>query len=263
MNESKKHTLLLVDDDPSLSNTLRDFLSFEGYEVVTASSGERALVELRGMKPDLIILDMSMPGMGGVGFLDRITNLDGTTAYPVLVLTARAMMAEYFADKQIDGFLAKPCDPADLLQEINRIIFLRGGVDNVPPVEAAVKARRIVLGEPKEVFAEMLREAFAKFGVQVEAARNGAAVIEAAVTTQPDAIVTRLEMPEMSADEVVKMLKRLPSTRSLPVVVYGLDAPDAQPGHVKGLDANSVTVLRDVSIDRIISATLEVTGGGK
>ncbi len=263
MSESNKHVLLLVDDDPSLLGNLRDFLTFEGYEVVTATSGEKALVELRGTKPDLIILDMSMPGMGGVGFLDRITNLDGTTAYPVLVLTARAMMAEYFADKQIDGFLAKPCDPTDLLQEINRIIFLRGGVENVPLVEAAVKARRIVLGEAKEGFAATLREAFGKFGVQVEAVRNGAAVIENAVVIQPDAVVIRLEMPEMSADEVVQMLKRLPSTRTIPIVVYGIDAPDAQLEHIGALDVESVAALRDVSIDRIISTTLAVTGGGK
>ena len=59
------------------------------------------------------------------------------------------------------------------------------------------------------------------------------------------------------------MLKRLPSTRNLPVVVYGLDAPDALPAHAAALDANAVTALRDVSIDKIISATLDVTGGGK
>jgi len=263
MNAGPKHTLLLVDDDPSLLNTLRDFLAFEGFEVLTAPSGEKALAELRAVKPDLILLDMSMPGMGGVGVLDRVTNLDGTTAFPVLVLTARAMMAEYFADKQIDGFLAKPCDPADLLQEINRIIYLRGGIENVPPAADAPNARRVVLGEAKEAFAETLREAFAKFNVRVEVARTGAAVVEAAVATQPHAVVTRLETPEMSADETVQMLRRLPSTRNLPVVVYGLDAPDASPDHVKALDANAATTLRDVSIDKIISATLDVTGGGK
>lgn len=258
-DNDKKRVLMLVDDDPSLLNNLKDFLTFEGYEVVTASSGEKALVELRTTTPDLIILDMSMPGMGGIGFLDRITNLDGTTAYPVLVLTARAMMAEYFADKQIDGFLAKPTDPTDLLEEINRIIFLRGGVGNVPPQETVGKFRRIVLGEGKTAFAEMLREAFQKFDVRVEVVHTGAAVVENAVAMQPDAVVIRLELAEMSGDEVVKMLKRLPSTRAIPIVVYGLDAPDAQIEHVGNLDVDQITALRDVSIDRIISSTLAVS----
>jgi len=260
MPEAKKHTLLLVDDDPSLSSNLRDFLSFEGYEVVTAASGERALVELRGITPDLIILDMSMPGMGGVGFLKRITNLDGTTAYPVLVLTARSMMAEFFADKQIDGFLPKPCDPADLLQEINRIIFLRGGVGNLPPPESAL--RRVVLGESKPAFAETLRSEFAKFGVRLDIMPTGAAALESAIATLPNAVLLRLELPEMGADEVAATLRRLPTTRAIPVIVYGTEAPEAQPARGKSLDSATVA-LRDVSIDKIISAVLDATGGGK
>jgi len=100
--ELNKRKLLLVDDDQSLLETLGDFLSFEGYEVLCAVSGEDALVKMRPFQPDLIILDMGMPGMGGTGFLDRITQPDGHTLYPVLVLTARASMAEYFACGQTD-----------------------------------------------------------------------------------------------------------------------------------------------------------------
>src|SRR5574344_3007005 len=122
--ETNKRKLMLGDDDPSLLETLGDFLTFEGYDVQCATSGEDALVKMRPFQPDLIILDMSMPGMGGKGFLDRITNPDdGTTLYPVLVLTARAAMAEYFANKNIAGFIAKPCDPPDLLLEVGRILF--------------------------------------------------------------------------------------------------------------------------------------------
>lgn len=87
--ELNKRKLLLVDDDQSLLETLGDFLSFEGYEVLCAVSGEDALIKMRPFQPDLIILDMGMPGMGGTGFLDRITQPDGHTLYPVLVLTAR------------------------------------------------------------------------------------------------------------------------------------------------------------------------------
>ncbi|NQT93034.1 MAG: response regulator [Lentisphaerae bacterium] len=62
---SVKKRILLIDDDTSLLTTLSDFLSFEGYEVVTADSGEQGLRRLQTTEPDLIVLDMSMPGMGG------------------------------------------------------------------------------------------------------------------------------------------------------------------------------------------------------
>ena len=70
-------SVLLVDDDTSLLVTLSDFLKFEGYHVVTADSGEEALRRLEEIRPDLIILDMSMPGMGGVGFLKAISSSGG------------------------------------------------------------------------------------------------------------------------------------------------------------------------------------------
>ncbi|MCL1856709.1 MAG: exo-alpha-sialidase [Kiritimatiellaeota bacterium] len=119
--------ILLVDDDPSLLVTVGQFLRFEKYEVTTAESGEAALETLKTLRPNLIILDMSMPGMGGIGFLQRITGEDKRPLYPVLVLTARSQMAEFFASVEVDGFMAKPADPDELLQEVARILFQRGG----------------------------------------------------------------------------------------------------------------------------------------
>lgn len=127
MSDIAKRKILIIDDDASLLTTLSDFLSFEGYDIATADSGEEGLARLESLTPDLIILDMSMPGMGGVGFLKAISDARGKPSHPVLVLTARANMAEFFANVDVDGFVAKPCDPNDLLMEVARIIFLRSG----------------------------------------------------------------------------------------------------------------------------------------
>ena len=67
-----KRKILLVDDDASLLATLGDFLESEGYEVAKAASGEKALAMLRISQPELIVLDMSMPGIGGMGVLDEL-----------------------------------------------------------------------------------------------------------------------------------------------------------------------------------------------
>ena len=121
---TSQRKILLVDDDPSLLITVGQLLKFEGYDVTTAESGETALELLKAFKPDLIILDMSMPGMGGVGFLKNI--MEGKKpAFPVLVLTARSQMAEFFADIEVEGFLTKPAEPDALLQEVARILFQR------------------------------------------------------------------------------------------------------------------------------------------
>ncbi len=256
-----KRTILLVDDDTSLLETLNDFLSYEGYRVETAESGEQALVKLRQIKPDIIILDMSMPGMGGVGFLERITKPDGSTRFPVLVLTARAAMAEYFATRQIDGFVAKPCDPEDLLNEVSRIIFLRAGeaastAQAALDPGAAANVHRVVLAEGDGTLNATLRNELQKAGFQVESVFNGPAALELAIMSKPDVIVVRLELEEMSADDIVATLRRLPNTRQIPIVVYGIAAPDALIEHVAQLNLSEVVAINDLSADKIVSAAL-------
>lgn len=253
----KKRKLLLVDDDPSLLSTLGDFLSFEGYEVVCASSGEDALVEMRASQPDLIILDMGMPGMGGVGFLDRITNPDGSTLVPVLVLTARTNMAEYFADKQIAGFLAKPCDPADLLMEVGHVLFM-----SAPDSVAATpnkKVRRVVVAEGDPALLATLEQEFLKAGFEVVGVSTGLEAIEACIKYTPDALVMRLEQREMSSDEVIKMLHRLPHTSGLKAIVYGVELPEADLHDLANLDVPQSCLLKDLSVNAIIDRVMAVT----
>ncbi|MCL1920351.1 MAG: response regulator [Kiritimatiellaeota bacterium] len=255
--ETSKRKLLLIDDDPSLLETLGDFLRFEGYEVACSPSGEDALVKLRSLQPDLIILDMGMPGMGGVGFLDRITNPDGSTLLPVLVLTARASMAEYFADKQIAGFLAKPCAPADLLLEVGHILF-RSSAES--PAAAGQKAtRRLVVADgDAELLATLSRE-FAQAGFSVVTARTGPEALEACVKFAPDAVVMRLELEGMSADEVAAMLARLPNTRGVKAVVYGMDLPEADLQHVANLNIPQKHMLKDLSVNTLIDRVMAIT----
>ena len=256
--ETNKRKLLLVDDDPSLLETLGDFLRFEGYEVLCATSGEDALVKMRPFHPDLIILDMGMPGMGGTGFLDRVTNPDGSTLAPVLVLTARASMAEYFANKQIAGFIAKPCDPADLLMEVGRILFMTANAGH----HAATKiARRLVVAESDPALRQTLLSEFTSAGFDVSAVATGAEALESCVAAKPDAVVMRLELDGLSADEVVAMLKRLPNTRDVRAVVYGLDLPESQLEHVANLDVPQNCMLKDLTVNTIIDRTMAVTGG--
>ena len=256
--DTNKRKLLLVDDDPSLLETLGDFLSFEGYEVLCVASGEEALIKMRPFQPDLIILDMGMPGMGGMGFLDRITNPDGSTLAPVMVLTARASMAEYFADKQIAGFIAKPCDPADMLMEVGRILFMTANEGY--HVTTAKAVRRLVIADSDPAQRQALVNEFASAGFETEAVATGPEALEACVTLKPDAVVMRLELDGMSADEVVAMLKRLPHTRDTRAVVYGLDLPEAQLEHVANLNIPQNCMLKDLKVNAIVDRTMAVTG---
>jgi len=213
-----KEKILLIDDDTSLLVTLSDFLNFEGYDVTTADSGEQGLAKLKGLEPDLIILDMSMPGMGGVGFLREMSSAEGKPEYPVLVLTARANMADFFATMDVDGFIAKPCEPDDLLAAINKILGsspVKAGVDR------QVGARRkVLLAEDDAAVNENLISAFARAGYLVESVLKGPDVLEKAIVGKPDVVVMKLVLANMNGDAVAGMLSEMPNTESIPIVLY-------------------------------------------
>ena len=124
MSARTAQLILFVDDDANLRLVLSDFLKFEGFMVAVANSCEEALEKLAELSPNLIILDMSMPGIGGLEFLKRVSDESGKPRFPVLVLTARANMRDLFDDMHVDGFMSKPCDPQELISEIERILLL-------------------------------------------------------------------------------------------------------------------------------------------
>jgi CheY-like chemotaxis protein len=252
-----KRNILLVDDDASLLATLGDFLESEGYSVSKAESGEKALAMLRVLKPDLIVLDMSMPGMGGMGVLDRLRLPDGSMRYPVLVLTARARMAEYFADKQVDGFIAKPCDPEDLALEVSRIMFQRGATASA---EASTSFPAVLLGEPDPALRERIAQTLDGSAYEVRAFAGGAELLESAVLQPPSVIVMRLEMEGPSADVIVGMLQKMSRTRDLPVLVYGIDAPDARLEHVAALDDRHCEMLATTDPAKLLATVNRVFG---
>ena len=79
-------TVLIVDDEPRIVDLARDYLEHGGFEVLTASDGEAALATVRDQRPDLVVLDLGLPGIDG---LDVTRELRRESAIPIVMLTAR------------------------------------------------------------------------------------------------------------------------------------------------------------------------------
>ena len=85
---TEQRRILVVDDDPRLLHIVQMYLSIEGYDVATASDGDEGLQRVAEHKPDLIILDIMMPGMDGVECCRRIRSNPETAHIPVLMFSA-------------------------------------------------------------------------------------------------------------------------------------------------------------------------------
>jgi two-component system response regulator MprA len=115
-------TVLIVDDDPKLLNMLRRTLTYEGLRVLSATNGNEALAELQARRPDLVVLDWFMPGLDGLGVLERMRASGDKTL--VLMLTARDAVEHRVEglESGADDYLVKPFAPAELLARIHALL---------------------------------------------------------------------------------------------------------------------------------------------
>lgn len=118
----EKKVILHVDDDARVAAAVAEVLRSEGYHVVSAHSAEEGLRKLRHEKPDLLILDVAMPGMSGLTLLRQIAAPGEKAKIPVFIFTAFAARVDDAARSQIDGFFLKPADLNKMRREIARIL---------------------------------------------------------------------------------------------------------------------------------------------
>ncbi len=123
---SRKRTIMVVDDSPDLVEIVRLTLEGEGFNVRCAYSGKELLAALEMEKPDLILLDVMMPGMDGLEVLIRLKWKLGTASIPVILLTAKVHHEDVLRGYKLgtDHYIKKPFDNTQLVTSINRLLGL-------------------------------------------------------------------------------------------------------------------------------------------
>ena len=134
--------ILVVDDDPMLTEFMRELLTADGHDVLVATTGRDALIEVRRHPPDLVMLDLSMPGMDGLEVCQQLKSEPATRLLPVLILTGRdpfeARMGAW--DAGADEFLCKPVRSGELVARCRSLLRLKAALDDLDSAQAAVFA---------------------------------------------------------------------------------------------------------------------------
>jgi two-component system response regulator CpxR len=113
--------ILIADDDTELCELLAEFLQQEGFDVILAHDGERALSLSRQQSPDVLVLDIMMPSMNGIEVLKQLRQESGL---PVIMLTARGDDFDRILGLELgaDDYLPKPCNPRELVARIRAVL---------------------------------------------------------------------------------------------------------------------------------------------
>lgn len=156
-----RETVLVVDDEEDIQELVRYNLAKEGYKVECVGTGEEALKQARSKLPDVIILDLMLPGLNGLEVC-RVLKNDGKTSHiPVVMLTAKGEEADIVAGLELgaDDYVTKPFSPRILLARLRAVV--RRDVRSMPEDTDVVKVHDVVInpgrhevlvgGEPVEL----------------------------------------------------------------------------------------------------------------
>src|SRR5215471_1914418 len=207
-------SVLVIDDDPMVGDLLRRFLGKEGFQVVTAASGDEGLRLAAEVHPDVITLDAIMPGMDGWMVLSRLKADRDLQSIPVIMLT--------IVDNRNLGFSLGASD--FLIKPIQRDVL----VATVQRLSLKPTAPVLIVDDDK-LTRDLVKRSLESEGFQVVEANNGRIALEQMESTKPGLILLDLLMPEMDGFEFLAELRRQERWRSIPVVVVtakNLDGAD-------------------------------------
>jgi PAS domain S-box-containing protein len=238
--------ILIIEDNKQQAELLKLYLTDEGFQVRLANNGKEALEILSDDTPDLITLDLLMPTMDGIEFLEEKDKRPELANVPVMLISAAADELGKHA-VTADAVLSKPIKRAQILSLINNLLNLKPNGDKS-------KLKVLVVDDDpnaiKIVTSYLVHERY-----NIISALSGIDGLELAQSDRPDIIVLDLMMPEMSGFQVVSALKENQDTRDIPVIILTaklLSAEDREQlsGHVAAI-AEKGKVDREALINQI------------
>lgn len=202
--------ILVVDDERDILALLRHHLANQGYQVLTASTGGKAIAKAIEEQPDLITLDVLLPDRHGFDVLRELKARPETAHIPVVILSVVQDETNGYRLGAVD-YIVKPVDEHRLMLSMSKILNRQG---------------RILIAEDTEDTAQLLIELLTKHDYQVMHAANGYETLAMARRENPDLILLDLRMPGMDGYEALTRLKKDPETRKIPILVMSAHAAD-------------------------------------
>jgi diguanylate cyclase (GGDEF)-like protein/PAS domain S-box-containing protein len=249
--------LLIVDDMHENLHVLKNILS-DDHVVVVATSGEKALeLARRPAQPDLILLDIKMPGMDGYSVLSHLKADPATAEIPVIFVTALADAADEARGLKLGvaDYITKPVNPELLRQRVRTQLELRRYRGN--PLEANFRGHIDPLSFPTLLLVDDIPENIheliegLKDDYRILVASTGARAIELVQgLSPPDLVLLDIVMAEMDGYEVCRRIKATPAGKRIPVIF--VTVVNASQDKVKGLDLGAADyITKPFDIDEV------------
>ncbi|NQV61160.1 MAG: PleD family two-component system response regulator [Alphaproteobacteria bacterium] len=244
--------ILVVDDVLPNVKLLEAKLSREYYDVLTAMNGPDALEIIEREIPDIVLLDVMMPGMDGFEVCEQIKANPNLRHIPVIMVTALSDTSDRVRGLEAgaDDFLTKPVNDIALFARVRSLIRLKimmdelrlreatssnFGVADAEPLELNIDGGRILVVEDREIYARNINQALGgQHTVTMTTEDDGA--VAAVHTGNVDLIIVSLSLQNSDGLRLCSHLRSMEESRQIPILILVDDTPDQMERLVKGLD---------------------------
>jgi two-component system cell cycle response regulator len=236
--------VLVVDDLAPNVKLLEARLTADYFNVITAASGPEAIEIVRSSPPDIVLLDVMMPGMDGFEVCRRLKADPKTCHVPIVLVTALYEIADRVRGLEAgaDDFLTKPVNHVALMARIRSLVRLKMlndellqrhrteeqlGLDNAPepPIAESATGARVLLAETNPTTIERVRKALARDDHVLDVVADEPAALAAFERNQYDTAIVSLMMPNDAGMRLCGAMRSRQSTRGVPLVVL-IDSND-------------------------------------
>lgn len=263
--------VLVVDDILPNVKLLEAKLSSEYYDVITATSGEEALEKVENESPDIVLLDVMMPGMDGFEVCSRIKGTVELAHIPIVMVTALTDTQDKVRGLEAgaDDFLSKPIDDTALIARVRSLVRLKMAMDEwrvrentanqlgvtgdspnvmTEPVEGA----KVLIVEDKDFEKKKIEETLAQDNDIVMSVDNGPKAIELATMHEFDLIAVSLDLDEEDGLRLCSHLKSNERTRQIPILMIGEEGDMSRIAHGLEIGAHDY-IVRPVDRNELIA----------
>lgn len=231
MIQQQAGTILLVEDNPLTLQTLIEYLQKLQLQSIVAHNGEEALRRIREGHPDLILLDVMLPGMDGFEVCETLKANIATREIPVIFLTALSDTEAKVKAYEVGGvdYVTKPFDFQEVATRVKMrlsLLSLQKRLKTKQSILGGVEGSlsrnrgdiRILIVDDNPLTIEAIRAYLETFGFTILTAKSGDAVIEHLPHPLPDLILLDVMMPGKDGYATCRWLKHNPNTKDIPVI---------------------------------------------
>jgi DNA-binding response OmpR family regulator len=206
-------TVLVVDDDDELRKTLVDYLTAEGLAVVEAEHGLQALLQVKRLRPPVVVIDLMMPRLGGLDALKRIRAFSPETTVIVITGVGSTELRRQALDLGATTVLVKPFALPDLLAAIPAVERDPRGRTATADTSGPRAARVLIVDDEADV-RETLTDLLAADGYEICTAVDGAAALKCLLEQRPDLVLLDIDMPRLRGVEALVAIREIsPDTK--------------------------------------------------